>query len=76
MGVVIGGSNVSRLPISPALGDAVAAWISEGKPPMDLSTMSITRFGPEAQSEVWLRKNAAWQYRHFYGARPPQLGGS
>ena len=31
-------------------------------------SMSITRFGPEAQSEAWLRKNAARQYRHFYGA--------
>jgi hypothetical protein len=58
----------SRLSISPALGEAVAAWISEGEPPFDLSLMSTTRFGPEAQTEAWLRKNAAWQYRHFYGA--------
>jgi glycine/D-amino acid oxidase-like deaminating enzyme len=60
--------NVAGLSIAPALGDAVAAWITEGQPPFDLSAMSITRFGPEAQSEAWLRKNAAWQYRHFYGA--------
>ena len=65
---VLSGCNVAGLSISPALGDAVAAWISEGEPPFDLSAMSITRFGPEAQSEAWLRKNAAWQYRHFYGA--------
>ena len=65
---VLSGCNVAGLSISPALGDAVAAWISEGKPPFDLSAMSIARFGPEAQSETWLRKNAAWQYRHFYGA--------
>jgi glycine/D-amino acid oxidase-like deaminating enzyme len=65
---VLSGCNVAGLSISPALGDAVAAWISEGEPPFDLSAMSITRFGPVAQSEGWLRKNAAWQYRHFYGA--------
>jgi hypothetical protein len=28
----------------------------------------IARFGPEAQSEAWLRKDTAWQYRRFYGA--------
>jgi glycine/D-amino acid oxidase-like deaminating enzyme len=65
---VLSGCNVAGLSISPALGDAVAAWICDGKPPFYLSAMSITRFGPEAQSEAWLRKNAAWQYRHFYGA--------
>ncbi len=65
---VLSGCNVAGLSISPALGDAVAAWITEGEPPFDLSAMSITRFGQEAQSEAWLRKNAAWQYRHFYGA--------
>jgi len=64
----LSGCNVAGQSISPALGDAVAAWISEGEPPFDLSLMSITRFGPEAQSEAWLRKNAAWQYQHFYGA--------
>jgi 4-methylaminobutanoate oxidase (formaldehyde-forming) len=65
---VLSGCNVAGLSISPALGDAVAAWITEGKPPLDLSAMAITRFGPEADSEDSLRKNAAWQYRHFYGA--------
>jgi glycine/D-amino acid oxidase-like deaminating enzyme len=65
---VLSGCNVAGLSISPALGDAVAAWICDGEPPFDLSAMSITRFGPEAQSDAWLRKNAAWQYRHFYGA--------
>ena len=62
---VLSGCNVAGLSIA---GDAVAEWITEGQPPLDLSAMSITRFGPEAQSEAWLRKNAAWQYRHFYGA--------
>jgi hypothetical protein len=33
----ISGCNVAGLSISPALGDAVAAWISEGQPPGDVS---------------------------------------
>jgi hypothetical protein len=45
-----------------------AAQDPENEPPFDLSAMSIARFGSEAQSEAWLRKDAAWQYRHFYGA--------
>jgi glycine/D-amino acid oxidase-like deaminating enzyme len=58
---VLSDCNVAGLSIAPALGDAVAAWITEGQPPFNLSAMSITRFGPEAQSEAWLRKNAAWR---------------
>jgi glycine/D-amino acid oxidase-like deaminating enzyme len=65
---VLGGCNVAGLSILPALGGAVAAWIMDGEPPFDLSAMSITRFSAEAQSEAWLRKNASWQCRHFYGA--------
>ena len=65
---VLSGCNVAGLSISPALGDALAAWITEGEPPFDLSAMSIARFGPESRTEAWLRKSAAWQYRHFYGA--------
>ncbi len=32
---VLGGCNVAGLSISPALGDAVAAWIMDGEPPFD-----------------------------------------
>ena len=76
---VLSGCNVAGLSIAPALGDAVAARITEGQPPFDLSAMSLTRFGPEVQSEAWLRKNAAWQYRPLWGGlRPPvwRSGGS
>jgi hypothetical protein len=34
---VLSGCNVAGLSIAPALGDAVAAWITEGQPPFDLS---------------------------------------
>src|SRR5262245_12380329 len=62
------GCNVARLSIAPALGDALAAWILEGAPPMDLTPLSPARFASETWSKEELRKQARWQYRHFYGA--------
>ena len=62
------GCNVAGLSISPALGEALAAWIADGRPPMDLSPLSVERFGEEMWSEERLKNDAAWQYHHFYGA--------
>ena len=33
---IAGGCNVAGLSISPAIGDAIASWITEGAPPIDL----------------------------------------
>jgi 4-methylaminobutanoate oxidase (formaldehyde-forming) len=64
---VAGGCNVAGLSVSPAIGDAVAAWIADGEPPLDLAELSIARFrGRPLQAD--LERDAAWQYRHFYGA--------
>ena len=62
------GCNVAGLSISPALGEALAAWIVDGAPPIDLTSLTVARFGTAAWSEEQLRQEAAWQYRHFYGA--------
>ncbi len=62
------GCNVAGLSISPALGEALAKWIMNGKPPIDLQPLSIERFAGSAWNEDELRENAGWQYRHFYGA--------
>lgn len=62
------GCNVAGLSISATLGEALAGWIVDGNPPMDLSPMSPTRFKDKTWSEQQLRQEAAWQYRHFYGA--------
>ncbi|MFB9265632.1 FAD-dependent oxidoreductase [Bradyrhizobium erythrophlei] len=59
---------VSGLSISPAVGEALATWIVDGKPSIDLSPMSVTRFKDQLWSEPQLQREAAWQYRHFYGA--------
>jgi 4-methylaminobutanoate oxidase (formaldehyde-forming) len=65
---IAGGCNVAGLSIAPAIGDALAAWIIDGAPPIDLTPLSPERFGPDAPSEEELRHQALWQYRHFYGA--------
>jgi len=62
------GCNVAGLSISPAIGEALAAWIVDGTPPIDLAPLSSTRFGTGSWSEDELKRQAAWQYRHFYGA--------
>lgn len=65
---IAGGCNVAGLSISPAIGDALAAWIVDGKPPLDLEPLSLTRFAGEETSERELERDARWQYRHFYGS--------
>lgn len=65
---VAGGCNVAGLSISPAIGDALAAWIVDGAPPLDLEPLSIARFRGEEIPVERLARDAAWQYRHFYGA--------
>jgi glycine/D-amino acid oxidase-like deaminating enzyme len=62
------GCNVAGLSISPTVGEALAAWIVDGKPPWDLTSMSVERFEGKSWDEDQLRRQAAWQYRHFYGA--------
>jgi glycine/D-amino acid oxidase-like deaminating enzyme len=62
------GCNVAGLSISPALGEALAVWIVDGAPPIDLTPLTLARFDAASWSEEQLRQQAAWQYRHFYGA--------
>jgi glycine/D-amino acid oxidase-like deaminating enzyme len=64
---IAGGCNVAGLSVSPAVGDALAAWIVDGAPPLDLAPLSVTRFAAELAEEE-LERSAAWEYRHFYGA--------
>jgi 4-methylaminobutanoate oxidase (formaldehyde-forming) len=65
---IAGGCNVAGLSISPAIGDAIAAWIIEGAPPIDLGALSLERFRSDTASEEQLQKEALRQYRHFYGS--------
>jgi 4-methylaminobutanoate oxidase (formaldehyde-forming) len=63
------GCNVAGLSIAPALGEVLAAWIVDGVPPIDLAPLSVDRFGTGPWPDDELKGQAAWQYRHFYGAR-------
>jgi glycine/D-amino acid oxidase-like deaminating enzyme len=65
---IAGGCNVAGLSASPAIGDLLAAWIVDGSPPLDLGALSVERFATRALPEDELRRDAAWEYRHFYGA--------
>jgi hypothetical protein len=53
--------------------DLACAWGArrvdvDGAPPLELTPLTVARFGTESWSEEQLRQQAAWQYRHFYGA--------
>jgi glycine/D-amino acid oxidase-like deaminating enzyme len=62
------GCNVAGLSLSPALGELLAAWILDGAPPLDLAPLMLERFAGRIPPDDELRRDAAWQYRHFYGA--------
>ena len=49
------GCNVAGLSISPTVGEALAAWIVDGKPPMDLAPMSVARFPQKSPSTYGTR---------------------
>jgi 4-methylaminobutanoate oxidase (formaldehyde-forming) len=65
---VAGGCNVAGLSVSPAIGEALAVWIVDGAPPLDLEALSLSRFASAELPDEQLERDAAWQYRHFYGS--------
>ena len=65
---VAAGCNVSGLSISPVIGQLLAEWIVDGAPSVDLSAMSITRFGPEWADGARVLEAAHRQYVSFYQA--------
>jgi 4-methylaminobutanoate oxidase (formaldehyde-forming) len=66
---VAGGCNVAGLSVSPAIGEAVAAWIVDGAPPIDLSPLSIARFAAEEVAEEQLERDAALAVPSFLRRR-------
>jgi glycine/D-amino acid oxidase-like deaminating enzyme len=65
---VAAGCNVSGLSMSPAIGQVLAEWVVDGAPSVDLSPMSITRFGSEWADEARVQAAARHQYASFYRA--------
>ena len=67
---VAGGCCVGGLSISPAIGEALAAWITDGEPPMDLSPLAPGR--ERALDETALLAACRLQYAHHYWEHVPQ----
>ena len=53
------------------IGKAVAEWIVNGEPTMDLRECDIDRFHPHAYSRSYVRTRAAQQYREVYDVIHP-----
>jgi len=65
---VMSGCCVGGLSVSPALGEAMAEWILEGKPTLDLSDISPARFAGQDLSEAELREGGRRAYATHYRA--------
>ena len=65
---VMSGCCVGGLSVSPALGEAMAEWILDGKPAIDLSDISPARFAGPSLSEAALREGCRRAYATHYRA--------
>ena len=68
------GCNGSGFSFAAALGEALAAWITTGAPPLDLSSLAPSRFTGRTFSDKELIDLGIWQYANYY--TPPELMGS
>jgi glycine/D-amino acid oxidase-like deaminating enzyme len=63
---VIAGCNVGGLSTSPAVGEAMAQWIVDGRPAIDLAPFALARFdgwaAPEALREIALLQYARTEF--------------
>ena len=65
------GCNGSGFSFGPAIGEALAAWITTGAPPLDLSPLAPARFVDREFSEDELIRLGVWQYANYY--TPPDV---
>jgi len=70
---VMSGCCVGGLSVSPALGEAMAEWIVDGAPRLDLTDIAITRFAGRDLDETELRERCRHAYATHYRA---SAGGS
>ncbi|HET8999667.1 MAG TPA: FAD-binding oxidoreductase [bacterium] len=68
---VASGCCVGGLSISPAVGEMLAELVHTGLPSLFLDAFSVTRFGPEYDSDPALREACLRQYTEWYSAIPP-----
>jgi glycine/D-amino acid oxidase-like deaminating enzyme len=60
------GCNGSGFSFSPALGQVLAEWMVDGKPSIDISDLSPTRFAGRWSDENTLQSAGIWQYANYY----------
>jgi glycine/D-amino acid oxidase-like deaminating enzyme len=65
---VMSGCCVGGLSVSPALGEAIAEWILDGAPALDLSEISTARFAGNDLDETELRERCRRAYATHYRA--------
>jgi glycine/D-amino acid oxidase-like deaminating enzyme len=65
---VMSGCCVGGLSVSPALGEAMAEWILDGRPALDLSEVSPARFVGRDLDEADLRERCRHAYATHYRA--------
>jgi glycine/D-amino acid oxidase-like deaminating enzyme len=63
---VMGGCCVGGLSVAPALGEAIAEWVVDGAPTLDLADVSPGRFVGDAFDEVALRERCRRAYATHY----------
>jgi glycine/D-amino acid oxidase-like deaminating enzyme len=63
---VMSGCCVGGLSVSPALGEAMAQWILDGAPELDLSEISTARFAGRDLDEAALREGCRHAYATHY----------
>jgi len=66
---VMSGCCVGGLSVSPALGEAMAEWILDGAPALDLADVSTGRFAGHDLDEAALRARCREAYAAHYRAR-------
>ncbi len=66
------GFNAFGIAASGGAGWALAAWIAEGAPPMDLWPVDLRRFGPNHQDIAWVRARTLELYGKHYAISWPQ----
>ncbi|MBA3416030.1 MAG: FAD-binding oxidoreductase [Chloroflexia bacterium] len=65
------GCNGSGFSFAAAIGEALAAWITTGAPPLDLSSLAPARFGDRSFTDAELVELGIWQYANYY--TPPDV---
>ena len=61
---VASGCNGSGFSSSPAIGEALAGWITSGAAPGGVDALAPGRFGPLPDDALVTR--GLWQYTHYY----------